>query len=141
MEMKELARLGARTRLAQLAAEIDSIQRSFPDLGTTTKQRRRGSRKDQTDHRALVGTPRRKPMSAAAKQAVGERMRRYWAARRKAAGAVANDGAPEGTSVETQEKSVTATKKRSKLSAAGRAAISAAQKKRWALRKRAGKKR
>jgi hypothetical protein len=141
MEMRELARLGARTRLAQLAAEIDSIQRSFPELRATKKRGRPPILESQADQRASVGTRKRKPMSAAAKKAVGERMRRYWAARRKAAAEVANNGAAESASVKTQEKLVKPTRKRSKLSAAGRAAISAAQKKRWALRKRAGKKR
>jgi hypothetical protein len=80
-------------------------------------------------------------MSAAAKKAVGERMRRYWAARRQATGGVANHDAADSTSLKTQAKPVRPIRKRSKLSAAGRAAISAAQKKRWARRKRAGKKR
>jgi hypothetical protein len=71
-------------------------------------------------------------MSAAARKAVAERMRAYWAKRRTAAGR--SDGAAETTPEEPAPR-------KSILSAAGRAAISAAQKKRWAARKRAGKKR
>jgi hypothetical protein len=72
-------------------------------------------------------------MSAAARKAVAERMKAYWAKRRTAAGRT--DGAAETKPEEPQPK------RHSTLSAAGRAAISAAQKKRWATRKRAGKKR
>jgi hypothetical protein len=86
-------------------------------------------------------------MSAAAKKAVGERMRRYWAERRKAGGTPAAEGMADTRSTKTVEKPEKAAKtvkpktKRGTLSAAGRAAISAAQKKRWAAKKRAGKKR
>jgi hypothetical protein len=161
--MKDLARLGAQTRLAELAAEIDSIERIFPDLGGTsrTKSRRptrsgldgqRDSEQEASDERPAR---KRKPMSAAAKKAVGERMRKYWAERRKSTGAVAADGVSDGEPAKTPvkadktdkanraektDKSARPKAARGRLSAAGRAAISAAQKKRWASRKRAGKK-
>jgi hypothetical protein len=70
-------------------------------------------------------------MSAAARNAVGERMRAYWAKRRSVAGKT--DGAAPTRSEGPAP--------RNKMSAAGRAAISAAQKKRWAAKKKAGKKR
>jgi hypothetical protein len=150
--IKDLARLGAQTRLAELAAEIDSIQRMFPGLGGATRKKRgrptRSGLNGQGDPAQKASgegrARRRKPMSAAAKKAVGERMRKYWAERRKAEGAPAAVSVEETTparTVEKTDKTVKPKAKRGKLSAAGRAAISAAQRKRWAARKRAGKKR
>jgi hypothetical protein len=81
-------------------------------------------------------------MSAAAKKKVGERMKAYWA-KRRAAAASANGGAAEARTTKAEgeaEKPERPKAKRGTLSAAGRAAISAAQKKRWRARKR-GKKR
>ena len=76
-ELRRLARLGAMARLEQLRAEETKIRAEFPELfgrgraakdaGTGPVRRRR----------------KRKPMSAAQKKAVSERMRKYWAERRK----------------------------------------------------------
>ena len=155
MNMNDFARMGAQTRLAELAAEVDSIRRMFPDLGSSRSTKRgRPARDNGADRKASPEAParKRKPMSAAAKKAVGERMRRYWAERRQTQGAPATDLAAE-TSVRTHAKAdseapASTTQKpgkpkgkRGKLSAAGRAAISAAQKKRWALKRSAAKKR
>jgi hypothetical protein len=73
-------------------------------------------------------------MSVAARKAVGERMKKYWAEKRRAAGAPAS-----GSAAETE--SVIAAASQPTMSAEARARISAAQKKRWAARRRAGKKR
>ena len=98
MDMKALAQLGARARLSQLQEEISDLQRAFPDLGsrgTRTPTRRRGRRAktapdmagaqaEAPQEEAPAVIRKRKPMTAAQKKAVGERMRKYWAARRKA---------------------------------------------------------
>jgi hypothetical protein len=98
MDMKALAQLGARARLSQLQEEISELQRAFPDLGgrsTSTTTRRRGRRArtapdsaaeqgDAAQDEAPATVRKRKPMTAAQKKSVGERMRKYWAARRKA---------------------------------------------------------
>ena len=74
-QLHELARLGARARLEELRREETSIRRAFPDLF------RRGSDTGKTvDRRSIRRRPR---MSAAARKAVSERMKRYWAKRRK----------------------------------------------------------
>ena len=112
IDMKDLARRGAQSRLAELVAEMDSILQAFPGLG---KERARPA-----------ASSRRRKLS----EETRAKMRASWA-RRKAAGsadesATVNEPAPE--------------KKKRTMSAAARARISAAQKKRWAARK-AGKKR
>ena len=81
-ELQRLARLGARARLEELRLEEAAIRRAFPDLfrggrgranvsaaaerPVTTRRRRRRSR-----------------MSPAARKAVSERMKKYWAERRR----------------------------------------------------------
>jgi hypothetical protein len=75
--IRELARTGAELALKQLRAEIVAIERSFPELALP--RRRRAMR------RAIqTATKRTRRMSAAARKAVSERMRRYWAERRRA---------------------------------------------------------
>jgi hypothetical protein len=89
-DLKSYARHGARARLRELAEEAKQILTIFPDLSASVDEDelpvnfilRRGARK------AASGTPvrrRRKGMSAAQRKTVGERMRKYWAARRKEA--------------------------------------------------------
>jgi hypothetical protein len=75
--LKELARAGAHEALRQLRAEIIAIERTFPELALP--QRRRALRRSV--ERAATRTKR---MSAAARKAVSERMKRYWAERRRA---------------------------------------------------------
>jgi hypothetical protein len=75
-DLKEYARVGAEARARELQSELESIYRAFPDL-----------RQSSRDGRASVAKRRghrRKPMSAAQKRAVGLRMKKYWAERRKA---------------------------------------------------------
>jgi hypothetical protein len=144
IDMNDLARRGAQIRLAELAAEVNSIRRAFPDLGGSAGKK--GGRRTRatidsngqpaSKPKASVQQERkRKPMSGAAKKSVGERMKKYWAERRKAA------RAPETQStVDTKSTKAPAVRKRT-LSAEARARISAAQKKRWAAQKKVGKKR
>jgi len=75
--LKELARGGAEALLKQLRAEVIAIERTFPELALP--QRRRAARQTLGRARKRAGT-----MSAAARKAVSERMKRYWAERRKA---------------------------------------------------------
>jgi hypothetical protein len=76
-KMKNLARRGAETVLNELRADIIAIERAFPELALP--KRRRALR--QSVERATARTRR---MSAAARKAVSERMKRYWVERRKA---------------------------------------------------------
>ena len=81
------ARRGAEARWHELQAELASLAKAFPHLRDAVDRDelpvsfiiKRGG-----DRAMGTGTRRRKPMSAAAKKAVSARMKRYWAARRKA---------------------------------------------------------
>jgi len=75
--LRDLARSGADTMLKQLRAEIIAIERTFPELAIP--QKRRAVREAFQKVRRRVRT-----MSAAERKAVSERMRKYWAERRKA---------------------------------------------------------
>jgi hypothetical protein len=75
--IRELAREGAERLLNNLRAEIIAIERTFPELALPAK--RRAVRQTVQDARVKGRT-----MSAAARKAVSERMKKYWAERRKA---------------------------------------------------------
>jgi hypothetical protein len=75
--LKELARTGAEVALKTLRAEIVAIERAFPEL--KLPQRRRAMRRAVKEART-----RTRRLSAAARKAASERMKRYWAERRKA---------------------------------------------------------
>jgi len=75
--LRELARAGAEQAVKQLRAEIVAIERTFPELALA--KRRRAIRRS-IDQAARQTTR----MSAAARKAVSDRMKRYWAERRKA---------------------------------------------------------
>lgn len=131
VQMRTLAREGARVRLQQLRAEIASLETLMRDggaaAGRTGRPARRSGRRRQlsaagraaiaagqkarwekvkaanrstgtsgdTPATAVARSARKRPkMSAAARKAVGERMRKYWAARRKQAGKKATRATP-----------------------------------------------
>ena len=74
-QMNEWAKLGASLRLADLEREEAAIFRAFPGL-----------RRGRTE---VLGTPpakRRRQMSPAARRAVSQRMKAYWAKRKKREG-------------------------------------------------------
>jgi hypothetical protein len=73
----ELARAGAETALKQLRAEVIAIERTFPELALP--QTRRALRRTAT----TIGKRGRR-MSQEARDAVSQRMRKYWRERRKA---------------------------------------------------------
>jgi hypothetical protein len=85
-QIRRLARLGAMSRLEQIRAEEAAIRSEFPELFG------RGSRRDESaadtaPAPAARGRRRgRSKMSPAARKAVSERMRKYWAERRKTKG-------------------------------------------------------
>jgi hypothetical protein len=85
----ELAKRGAAVRLRELVDEAKNLVGLFPHL-------RDSFDKDELPLRFIVardsgavtkhtGVRRRRRISAAARKAVSERMKKYWAARRKAA--------------------------------------------------------
>jgi hypothetical protein len=97
-DLKSYARRGAALRIDELNQELEAIYGAFPDLRQGSgRGRGRVAGKVVVNHEeqvtgrttaAPVAAPRtrrrRKPMTAAQRKAVGERMRKYWAARRKA---------------------------------------------------------
>jgi hypothetical protein len=85
-DIRRLARLGAARRIEELRREEAAIRAAFPDLSDDGATRRRpGRRKGAAANGAGAGRKRRRrKMSAAEKRAVSERMKKYWADRRKA---------------------------------------------------------
>ncbi len=75
--LRDLARAGAEAALKELRAEIIAIERTFPELAL--QKRRKALRKSLTK-----ATTRARTMSAATRKAVSDRMKKYWAERRKA---------------------------------------------------------
>jgi hypothetical protein len=88
-DLKSYARRGAQVRLRELADEAKQLLKVFPDLSASFDEDelpvnfilRKGARKQMN---ATGISRRRRRMSAAQRKAVGERMRKYWAERRKA---------------------------------------------------------
>jgi len=85
-----LARRGAEARWNELQAELAGLRRAFPDLGgarsavATTKARSAGRSIKMSGETIDTQTHRRRKMSPAARRAVSLRMKKYWAARRRA---------------------------------------------------------
>jgi hypothetical protein len=75
----ELAKRGAAHRYQELKTELALLVRQFPHL-------RGGSARRVGSPAETVTSPirRRRKMSAAAKKAISERMKKLWAARRRA---------------------------------------------------------
>ena len=86
MGVKEWAQLGAARRIQEIEAELAEIRRAFPGLNTALRAGRRVQSGGASGTQVPEGdtTPRkRRTMSAAQRKAVGIRMKKYWAARRK----------------------------------------------------------
>jgi hypothetical protein len=81
-QLRRLARLGAVARLEQLRQEEAAIRTEFPEL--FGRGRRTAAVAAEKPARGRKRARNRKPMTAAQKKAVSERMRKYWAERRKA---------------------------------------------------------
>ena len=82
-QLRRLARLGAIARLEQLRQEEAGIRAEFPELFGRGGRRAGGAGNSAA---SSGGGRRRRRMSAAARKAVSQRMRKYWAERRKAKG-------------------------------------------------------
>lgn len=82
--MREYARLGAMRRLEELRQEESRIRTAFPEL--FRPGRRTGTSAASPDGAQGAGRRRRRrrSMNDAQRKAVSERMKKYWASRRKA---------------------------------------------------------
>ena len=87
-DLQRLARLGAQARLQDLKQEEVMIRRAFPELFKAgTRPVSLVNRRSMDGESAAPAARRRRGgMSAAARREVSERMKRYWAERRKARG-------------------------------------------------------
>jgi hypothetical protein len=72
-QLKHLARAGAEATLHRLRHEIDILERTFPELATP-----RGRKQVTAAVQRRAGR-----MSRKARQAVSDRMKKYWAERKK----------------------------------------------------------
>jgi hypothetical protein len=90
VQIQELARRGAEARIKELGEEIKALYRMFPGIeGEHVPARaRRAPVASVKAPRVRVAVPKktggRSGWSAEARKAVGLRMKKYWAARRKA---------------------------------------------------------
>jgi hypothetical protein len=84
--LKRFATLGAKARLEQLDLERRAILAAFPDLRPAPAMERRAAKEVGP---AAKPARKRTKMSAVARKAVSERMKKYWAERRKAKAALA----------------------------------------------------
>jgi len=89
-QLRRLARLGAMSRLEQIRAEQAAIRAEFPELFGRGGRREGGAAESAAPAPAKGTATRRRrkrpEMSPAQRKAVSERMRKYWADRRKAKG-------------------------------------------------------
>lgn len=85
IDLKQYARRGAEARIVELTHELDAIYRAFPDLRKTTAVRR-PAKATSAAAPAPTQRRRRRAMTAAQKREVSLRMKKYWAARKKAEG-------------------------------------------------------
>jgi hypothetical protein len=88
-DLHKLARVGAAARLAELLREVAALRKAFPGLLAAAAEPApaSGDAAPAPPTRLLTRASKRgrkKPMSAAERKAVSERMKRYWADRRKA---------------------------------------------------------
>jgi hypothetical protein len=88
IDLRKLARLGAATRLAELEREITALKRAFPGLrvlSVDVVEAPDGAvvAAERVVRRVAEKRGRRKPMTGAERKIVSERMKKYWAERRK----------------------------------------------------------
>lgn len=76
LDMKELARLGAKARLAELDAERTAILKQFPGLRATKPEAKTATEPKKT-------RKRRKKMTAEQRKAASARMKAYWAKKKQ----------------------------------------------------------
>jgi hypothetical protein len=85
-QLRRLARLGAMSRLEQIRAEEAAIRAEFPELFGRGARRDGGTTEAAAPAAAKRKRRNRPAMTAAQRKAVSERMRKYWADRRKTKG-------------------------------------------------------
>jgi len=78
------ARRGAEARWNELHTELASLTTVFPDLATARRTAAKSARGVADILEPAPRTRKRSKMSAAQRKAVSARMKKYWAARRKA---------------------------------------------------------
>jgi hypothetical protein len=86
-QIQEWARLGAQARIKELTEEIKAILELFPDIeGGALSSSERSEAALPAVAKLMDPAPKRKRSgwSAEKRQAVAVRMKKYWAARRKA---------------------------------------------------------
>ncbi len=89
-DMRRFARLGAMRRLDDIRQEEAAIRAAFPELFSGARPAARGARTTAATpaRKAKAGksgkTRKRSNMSPAMRKVVSERMKKYWAGRRKA---------------------------------------------------------
>jgi hypothetical protein len=87
--VQRLARLGAQARLQQLDEERREILRAFPGLAAAVARQKPGEPAAAAPSPAAAGKAAaakkrgRRKMTAAEKKVASERMRKYWAERKK----------------------------------------------------------
>jgi hypothetical protein len=86
LHILDLARRGAEHRYAELRAEIAQLVKHFPDVartgGAPAARGRKAVKAASNESPGKSGGRKRRGMSAAARKAVSERMKAYWAKRR-----------------------------------------------------------
>ena len=88
VDLKKLARIGAAARLAELQREIAALKRAFPGLKVLSVdviEAPDGAEAvaERVARRVATKKGRKRPMTAAERAAVSDRMKKYWAERRK----------------------------------------------------------
>ena len=79
------ARRGAEARWTELQAEVAALVKAFPHLNSLSRSTQRAVGSAARNVADTVDPPRRRSkMTAAQRKAVSARMKKYWAARRKA---------------------------------------------------------
>ena len=82
-QLRRLARLGAVARLEQLRQEEAAIRAEFPELFGRGRDAARAAVAPPGAPAKTGGVRKRRRMSAEMRKVVSERMRKYWAERRK----------------------------------------------------------
>jgi hypothetical protein len=133
-DIRRYALAGAQARLTEISLEFEAIRRAFPELRQNGRQTEAtGGDEPKTRARRL-----RRTMTAAQRKAVGERMTKYWAARR---GGSETTGTTSSDSAEKASKTARGAVKRGprNMSPEARKRISDAQKARWAAQRSGAK--
>jgi len=83
-ELLRLARAGAVARVQELQNELESIFKTFPDLRRGAAGAKRTPARQAASAKQGAPAVSKRGWTAADRKAVSDRMKKYWAARRKA---------------------------------------------------------